>query len=194
MAKREQFFYFRKLLPYLVASTFLMSAGIVFGLLSAVHAPGIATQVLGPIAKFAKTLVGLPKLYLALAIFFNNVLKTLLVIVLGTLWGLLPVFFLLLNGYAIGVVLYSSIQSKGMLAFLLAIVPHGLFELPAVLLGTSIGLMLGVHAMKRLFGTLETTITGELRRALRFFSLVIIPLLLLAAFIEAFITSAGVSR
>ncbi len=191
---REQCFYFKELVPYLVTSLVMIGTGIALGLLSPVHAPRVANQVSAPVAEFVNKFLDLPKPYLALAIFFNNVLKTLLVIVLGTLWGLVPAVFLMVNGYALGVVLYLSIQSKGIWVSLLAIAPHGLFELPGVLLGTSIGLMLGVRALKQMFGEAERTPTGELKRALRFFSAVIVPLLLVAAFVEAFITTAAVSR
>ena len=117
-----------------------------------------------------------------------------MVLLLGVVGGILPVCFLLLNGYAIGLVLYITIQSKGIASFLLAIVPHGIFELPAVLLGASIGIFLGARATKRLFGKFETTLKSDLRRAIRFYCGVILPLLLVAAFVEAFITSAIVSR
>ena len=116
-------------------------------------------------------------------------LKVLVVIIVGTLWGILPVVFLVANGFVIGLVLYSSIQSQGAFPTLLMILPHGLFEIPAILLGTSAGLMLGVLVTKRLFGKGGKAITGEMGRALRFFLVVIIPLLLLAASIEAFLSS-----
>jgi len=62
-------------------------------------------------------------------------------------------------------------------------------ELPAVLLGSSIGLMLGAHSIKQIFRATETTLRSELGRALKFFFAVIVPLLMLAALVEAFVTS-----
>jgi len=191
---REQYAYGRELGPFLAVSLVVITVGTVLGFLSPLHAPKVASQVSAPVAEFVNKFVDLPKPYLALAIFFNNVIKTLLVIVLGTLWGLVPVVFLAVNGYALGLVLYLSIKSRGVWVSLLAVVPHGLFELPGVLLGASIGLMLGVRACKRMFGKTETTALGELKRALGFFFVVIVPLLLVAAFVEAFITTAGLSR
>ena len=191
---REQYVYGRELVPFLAVSLVVIAVGTVLGFLSPLHAPKVASQVSAPVAEFVNKFVDLPKPYLALAIFLNNVVKTLLVIILGTLWGLVPVVFLAVNGYALGLVLYLSIKSRGVWVSLLAIAPHGLFELPGVLLGASIGLMLGVRAFKRMFGKTETTASGELKRALGFFFVVIVPLLLVAAFVEAFITTAGVSR
>ena len=132
---------------------------------------------------------GLPRLQLAAAIFINNALKALFVITFGALAGVVPVLFLLVNGVTLGLVMYSSILSRGVWASLLAILPHGVLELPAVLLGTAIGLMLGKHAIRRLLGAAETTLSSELGRALRFFLSVIVPLLLVAALIETFISA-----
>jgi stage II sporulation protein M len=194
MPSHESFLYLKELRPYLIASLLLIGTGIIFGVLSVLYFPGIAEPVSGLVGEFVKTFLALPPFYLALAIFFNNAFKTLLAIFLGIFAGVVPAFFLLANGCAIGIVFYLSVQSRGVWASLLAIVPHGLFELPAVLLGTSIGLLLGVHATKRIFGKTETTLGAQLGRALKFFLVVIVPILLLAAFIEAFITAALVSK
>ena len=190
----EQIAYLQELRPHIKASIFLLAIGMLVGILSGAHFFDIAPRFSESLGSFAQIFTGLPKPLLASAIFLNNGVKTFLVLLLGVVGGILPVCFLLLNGYAIGLVLYITIQSKGIASFLLAIVPHGIFELPAVLLGASIGIFLGARATKRLFGKFETTLKSDLRRAIRFYCAVILPLLLVAAFVEAFITSAIVSR
>jgi stage II sporulation protein M len=70
----------------------------------------------------------------------------------------------------------------------MTIVPHGIFELPAIFLGTSIGLKLGLHPFRRLAGKADTTLLSELSYGLRLFFRLILPLLLLAAAIEVFVT------
>ncbi len=190
---QEQGCYLRELTPYLITSVLLMGAGIVLGLVAAVYSPSMVTLLREPLTEFVKMFLGLPKVYMALAIFLNNALKVLIVIIVGTLLGVLPVIFLLGNGCIIGMVLYISAQSNGMLATLLIILPHGLFEFPAALLGTSMGLMHGVHAAQGLFGKRGMVISGELGRALRFYLIIIVPILFLAAFVETFITPYFVS-
>lgn len=180
--------YLRELIPYLVTSVLFIAAGTYLGIITTIYIPTTADAVRAGIGEFAKMFFGLPRLHLALAIFGNNAVKVLTVIIFGILFGVWPVLFLLLNGYVLGMVIYLSVASEGTLASVLGILPHGLFELPAVLLGTSIGLRLGTRAAGRLFGRREASLTGELLRALKFFFLVIVPLLLLAAFIEAFVT------
>jgi len=191
-SRREQSRYFFELRSYFIASVLLITAGTAFGLLASTYVLKLSSTLEETLKEFAKPFLGLPKPYLALAIFLNNGLKTLVVMVAGFLGVIVPLIFLMVNGIVLGIVLHVAIQSKGLSAFMLAVVPHGLFELPAVLLGTSIGFMLGVRTIKRVFGNGDKTMVRELARGLRFFLTVIVPLLLFAAFVEAFITSSVV--
>lgn len=189
MTFQAQYDYLRRLIPYFLVSLILLGFGIVLGITAVSFFPAIAYQLQDSFAEFGKTFRGLSRMQLAAAIFINNALKTLFVITFGILAGVVPVLFLLVNGVTLGVVMYSSIQSRGVWASLLAILPHGVLELPAVLVGTAIGLMLGNHAIRRLLGAAETSLSSELGRALRFFLSVIVPLLLVAAVVESFISS-----
>jgi stage II sporulation protein M len=182
--------YLKRLRPYLAASVLLFGLGSLIGTATIFYFPGIADQLAASLGSFVKIFRGLPPLQLAGAIFFNNAIKTLLVIALGILFGAITVLFLIVNGAALGIVFYLSIQSRGLWPSLLVLLPHGILELPAVLLGTSIGLMLGRHSANRLLGKAQTSLGTELAQALNFFLAVIIPLLLLAALVEAFVTPA----
>ncbi len=174
-------------------TSILLGVGILVGFLLGGYFTFPRAQVMEPLGGAVQFVLGLPRSLLALGIFVNNGLKTFLVIVLGVLFGVVPVIFVLTNGLAIGFLLHLSTQSAGLIASLVAIVPHGVFELPGVLLGASIGLMVGKGTMKRLFGKSQGSLSHELGRGLRFFWQVIIPLLLIGAFVEAFITSALIS-
>ena len=192
--RREHIEFLREIQPYVKASVLLLAFGIILGWLSGAQILTVGSEFQESLGSFAELFARLSKPMLASAIFINNGVKTFLVILLGVLGGVLPVAFLLLNGYAIGWVLYLSIQSKGIVSSLLAVVPHGIFELPAVLLGASVGIFLGARTMRRLFGKFETSLKRDFGRALKFFWRIILPLLLLAAFVEAFVTSAIISR
>jgi stage II sporulation protein M len=134
--------------------------------------------------------INLPRPLLVLMIFANNAVKTLLVIVLGIVFAIVPVVFIVVNGVAIGVVLHLATESKGFAYSMLAIVPHGLFELPGVLSGAAIGVMLGSKAIKRLFRRSEFKVGSELSRALKIFVSIIVPLLLIGAITETYLTAA----
>jgi stage II sporulation protein M len=182
--------YLKRLWTYLAASVLLFGLGSLIGTATIFYFPGIADQLAASLAGFVKIFRDLTPLQLAGAIFFNNAIKTLLVIALGILFGAITVLFLIVNGAALGIVFYLSIQSRGRWLSLLVLLPHGILELPAVLLGTSIGLMLGRHSVNRLLGKAQTSLGSELVRAFYFFMAVIIPLLLMAALVEAFVTPA----
>jgi stage II sporulation protein M len=190
MSLEEAVQYFKALRRYLVVSITMLMLGALLGVLVIPYAPDIAENINQSVTGFVKLFRDLPKPQLAVAIFLNNAIKTLVVILGGALFGVVPVFFLLVNGAALGFVLFLSIAERGLFESLLAIVPHGVLELPAVLLGTSIGLMLGGYTVKRLSGTAETKIGRELARAMKFFLSAIVPLLAVAALVEAYVTAA----
>jgi stage II sporulation protein M len=194
MSRAERRAYLKRLCPYLKTSLVIFGSGIVAGSMSVTLVPELAGHFESSVVGFVKIFHGLSKLQLAAAIFLNNALKTLLAILLGSLFGVIPAVILLANGIALGVVFSLSVESRGPWLSFLSILPHGILELPAVFLGTSIGLMIGSHVVKGLLGRAETTLPGELVRGLRFFCTVILPLLLVAALVEAFLTSALVAR
>ena len=182
--------YFRDLKPYLVTAILLFALGILAGNLLAGHSAFPAAKVSESLGGFAQMFLNLPRPVLALMIFANNAVKTLLVIVLGIAFAIVPLAFILVNGLAIGVVLHLTAQSNGLAYSLLATVPHGVFELPGVLAGAAIGLMLGNKAISRLFRRSELKVGSELSRALKIFASTIVPLLLIGAITEAYLTAA----
>lgn len=179
--------------PYLIASLVLFSAGIVAGLVIVDRIPLLADHFAETLGRFIKTFVELPRLKLAAAIFLNNGAKTLVAIVLGAGLGIVPAIFLLANGVALAVAMSLSVSTRGVWLSILSIAPHGIFELPAVFLGTSIGLMLGLRTIVGLRRQSQTSLKHELICALRYYCTVILPLLLVAALVEAFVTSALVA-
>jgi len=193
MLREERRAYLVRLHPYMIASLILFGAGTAIGLVVVSYFPGLADHFEETIAAFVKTFAGMPRLKLAAAIFVNNTIKTLLAILLGALFGIIPAFFLLANGIALGVAWSLSASARGPWLSLLSILPHGILELPAVFLGTSIGMAIGVQALKRLTGKSDLNISAELVSGLRYFCSVIVPLLFIAALVEAFVTAAFVA-
>ena len=186
--------YFRELRPFLFTTVLLFALGSIAGSLLAGHSIFAGLKINESLGGFAQMFINLPKPILALMIFANNAVKTLLVIVLGIAFAIVPLVFVLVNGVAIGVVLHLATQSKGLAYSLLAIVPHGVFELPGVLCGAAIGLMLGNKAIRRLFRKSEFNVGPELSRALKIFATIIVPLLLIGAITEAYLTAALLSK
>lgn len=80
-----------------------------------------------------------------LFIFVNNTIKAIAVMYLGLLLGFIPVFFLIVNGMVIGFLLATVYEQGEPLIPLIVngLLPHGILEIPAILLACAYGLRLG---------------------------------------------------
>lgn len=127
---------------------------------------------------------------LLIFIFANNIFKSFLWMVLGVVLSAPPIFFTILNGFLIGWVSYSVSLELGLPFTAAALVPHGVIEVPMMLLSSAAGMGLGYQLINRLRG--RGSIKAEFGKALRLFIWRIAPLLLLAAIIEVTVTPAVV--
>lgn len=100
----------------------------------------------------------------------------------------LPAFSLAINALVIGGVYVFVSSSMNLVSYILSLAPHGIFEIPAFLLAVSLGLSLCWNLTGRIFKK-DLRPLGELLTGhIRVFVLLIIPLLLLAAFIESYLS------
>lgn len=78
-------------------------------------------------------------------IFFNNAIKSILIIYLGALLGILPVIFLVMNGMMIGFLVYTrSTEGVDLINLIVkGLLPHGIIEIPAILIAAAYGLKFG---------------------------------------------------
>jgi len=144
----------------------------------------VPSAVYGKIIDYIKGILEQTKgMSLGQIIFFiivNNLQSTFLGIFLGAVIGIFPVINTVLNGYILGVVSSMSINESGILS-LWRLFPHGIFELPAVLISLGLGLKFGTFIFKKdRFGSFK----NYLINSLRIFLLVVIPLLIIAGIIE----------
>ncbi|MEA2098170.1 MAG: stage II sporulation protein M, partial [Patescibacteria group bacterium] len=123
----------------------------------------------------------------------NNITKLLLMLLLGIFAGIIPLFASFANGMILGIFARLISESLSWEFFLVGILPHGVIEIPVLILATATGMRIGKVVLWRLFGG-EAVIKKELAKAFKFYIIVLVPLLILAAVIEAFITSALLDR
>lgn len=121
-------------------------------------------------------------------IFLNNAIKALAVIVLGFLFGIFPILFILINGQMIGVIVAVTAQQAGWGVVLAGLLPHGILELPAIIIAASYGIWLGVCMYRRV--RFARPFGNSFRHAIGQYFRWVLPLLLAAALIETFITPA----
>ncbi|KUP22099.1 stage II sporulation protein M [Paenibacillus sp. DMB5] len=128
-------------------------------------------------------------------IFLNNSIKSVAVIFLGALFGLIPAFFLLINGAVIGYLIHLSVLQEADLFQLIVkgLLPHGIIEIPAIIIACAFGLQFGVKVMQSISGRMRGSSWAEFMRQTLTASVWIVILLLLAAIIESTITLALLS-
>jgi len=122
-------------------------------------------------------------------IFLKNLLAAAVSIATGVL-VLPPFLIIMLNGFVVGVVLgVTTVRGVGFLAALSMILPHGVFEIPALLLAAAVGVRLGADLWFRILGRGERVYYTNLNRFLG--HLVVVALLLfVAAVVEVYVTPA----
>lgn len=121
-------------------------------------------------------------------IFFKNLFVTLTGLALGIFFGVIPILTVFINGLTLGVVGYIFLKKYNFLILTAGILPHGIIEIPAFILSTASGLWLW-RSLYRYIRYDENKIKEEFVSMIKFFILIIIPMLFIAAVIEAFITS-----
>ncbi|MDO5712986.1 MAG: stage II sporulation protein M [Tissierellia bacterium] len=126
-----------------------------------------------------------------LALFKNNVLASLFMFLGGLIPFLfLPFIFLLVNGHIIGLALkYSAIKGASPFkVFVFGILPHGVFELTAIFLSVTMGIYLCFHLSKKILKKEYLPIKTLFKKYLMIFLTKVVPLLVLAAFAEVYLT------
>lgn len=114
-------------------------------------------------------------------IFFNNFKSSFFGLFGGIFFGIFSLFTSLANGYVIGFVSQFTTSQQGA-SILWRLVPHGIFELPAVFISLGMGVKLGSFFLKK---NKLNFIKENLRSSLGVFVTIVLPLLLIAAIIES---------
>jgi len=135
------------------------------------------------IITFLKSLVGktdgMSQTQIIGYLFVNNLKSSFSGMIFGIFFGLFSAFSLITNGYLLGFVAMISVREAGVLV-LWRILPHGIFELPALFIALGLGMKLGSHA----FRPSKNSFKESFVESLRVFLLIIVPLLIIAAIIE----------
>lgn len=115
-------------------------------------------------------------------IFFNNLEASFFGMIFGVFLGIYPLMNLFGNGFVLGFAAKLSIAQEGV-GSLWRILPHGIFELPAIFIALGLGMRLGTFISEKK-GKRWKNLKKNFIESLRVFVLVILPLLIVAAIIE----------
>lgn len=128
------------------------------------------------------------------AIFPNNLFVGLVIILCGfiPIYGL-PVVYSLLSFASVGIVMgFGFIMEKNILqAMMVAFVPHAVIEVIAILYSVAIGMYVNKNMIKKVYFRKKKSEKFKylLIRSMKSYLLIVIPVFLIAALVEAFITS-----
>lgn len=129
-----------------------------------------------------------------LSLTINN-LGALLVMALGAVsFGAMTVLSLVLNGLLIGVVVGIALKQVSPVVVAALIVPHGLIEVPALLIVAAVGLRFGWQTIQYIRGRTDALVTGQDLREAGWLLVTAAVLIVIAAYIEANLTLEIASR
>ena len=103
----------------------------------------------------------------------------------------IPAFLMVMNARLVGLML-GAMPAAGigtLEAFVFTILPHGIFELPANIMGNALGIFLCTTVIRYIFKKQDRFRTAyDITGAVRVFFFVIVPLLAIAAPMETYVT------
>ncbi len=161
---------------------FVFFAGSLIGFIQADILKGIFKELIKEMTAQSE---GLDFIQMFWFIFSNNISSAFIAMILGAFFGIFPLFNALFNGSLLGYVYFevSKITGFGVIWRLL---PHGIFELPAVFISMGLGIYIG-SAMFLSEG--RKNIILRIKESVKVFLTIVFSLLVVAALIESFLIS-----
>ncbi|MBN2245620.1 MAG: stage II sporulation protein M [Candidatus Aminicenantes bacterium] len=193
---KDQWKQFReKFLGVFILSAVLFTVTAVLAYIYFLYHPEQAQSVFAKLAEILRRKIPLQSGFKqAIAIFINNSMGSFLALFLGLVPFLfLPILSIISNGTAMGIVsAVSAAQGLNPSKIFISIAPHGLLELPALFYAAGLGIYISREIIKHLLFQeyVREPFIPLIRKIIITFLAVILPLLLIAALIESFITPA----
>lgn len=170
---------------WLIVAASLFIFGILLGL---VASPDLISNELTELEETSSGLAGWPAFAVFVFIFVKNTFALLSSFILAPILCISAVLSLVLNGWLISVVGAAVVEQESFGFLFAGILPHGIFEIPALIIGGAAALSFGMSCIIGLFNkTKRAGIIPNFQMNLRYMGVALI-LLFPAALIEAFIT------
>lgn len=140
-------------------------------------------QVLELIKQLVAQTEGLNGIELIAFVIFNNIKSAFFGLAFGVFFAIIPVGILLMNGYVLGFVINKTVAFQDIFV-LWRLAPHGIFEIPAILISIGFGIRLGLFLFIYHGKNKKKEFWEWIKEAARIFIFIIIPLLVIAGIIE----------
>ena len=172
---------------WIFIAIFLFGIGLVFGLVTPTSSINLLSEDITALEEFIDILVPFEFLTVIL-ILIKNALSLVLSFALSPIFCLIPILALVVNGWLLAFISAIIIQEESLGFVLAGLLPHGIFELPAFILGEAAALSFGAMAILALFKKeRRNLLLPSLKQNLRYL-MVALVLLVPAAIIEIYIT------
>ncbi len=132
---------------WIFVTIFLFGIGLVSGLSTPTSFADLFSEDIDTLGELAGFLASLPLALVVVIIFIKNASVLLLSFALSPILCLVPVLTLVVNGWLISFVLAEVAQEKSLGFVLAGVLPHGIFELPAFIIGEAAALSFGAMAV-----------------------------------------------
>ena len=179
---------------WLIIAIALFLGGLLIGLVTSAGVTGLLAEDVAALGELADLLGPLPQASLFLVIFIKNVTAVLISFAFSPFFLVVPVIALVFNGGLIGWVSAVVIQQESLGYLLAGLLPHGVFELPAFIMGEAVALSFGAGVILAVFNKDKRSgLLPGLKTSLKYLA-VVIALLLVAAIMETYVTPLLLSR
>jgi stage II sporulation protein M len=172
---------------YALFTVLVFAGSVAAGVAVTAENPGVGDQMLEMFrdAILGEILDSTPAV-LAVKLFLNNLQACVVMFLGGASFGLLTAAIIVANGVVIGSVVELVRQQQGLLYIAAALIPHGIFEISAFVISGTLGFLLARNLWQEWKGAGDAAASALALG--RIFLLVVLPLVAVAAFTEAFIT------
>ena len=171
----------------IIIISLLFFATVTVGWVGTMQNPAVGENLMKLFEKeVAGQIMGKDSTDIFVKLFFNNLEACLLLFLGGASFGILTIFIMSLNGILIGSILEIVHKDHSVAFVIAAILPHGIFEIPAFILSGALGVLLAQSLIAEWYHGGDTA--EDAKRYTRLFAVYVMPLVAIAAFVEAFIT------
>jgi stage II sporulation protein M len=164
----------------------LFFAMLLIGWVGAEQHPEVGDQFMHLFQKEVAGQIGGSSLEIGGQIFLNNLEACLLLFLGGASFGIFTIFIMSLNGVVIGAIIQMVQKTHSPSFVLAALLPHGIFEIPGFIVAGALGIMFSEMLINEYYGDGDTS--AGTWYLVRYFLIIVLPLIAVAAGVEAFIT------
>ena len=172
---------------WIFIAIFVFGIGLVCGSATPTSIASLISEDIDALKEISSILVPFSALTVLL-IFIKNASVILLSFVLSPIFCLIPILTLTINGWMIAFVSTAVIQEESFSYLLAGLLPHGIFELPALIIAQAAALSFGIMAILAMVKREKRSLfLPSLKQNIKYL-LIALALLVPAAIIETYVT------